>query len=381
LRPTFVIDAGIPFGAEAFSGLGRVVRLPSPEIGPAALREADGLVVRTVTRVDARLLAGSRVSFVGTATIGFDHVDRDLLASRGIAFASAPGCNAVAVAEYVVAALLEVATREGRPLAGRTLGLIGVGHVGRQVAERAPALGLRVLRHDPPRARAEGAAGFVSLAELLARSELVSLHVPLTRDGRDPTWRLVDGDFLDRLPRSAWLLNTSRGEVVDEEALLARLRGGLLGGAVLDVWAGEPQISPALVAAAAIATPHVAGYSLEGKVAATRQVHEAARVHFGGAPWDPTSLLPPPPPPPPGLPEGPPEQQLATLTTELVPLARDDRLLRLLTAGPAADISSGFRKLRDEYPIRREFASRRIQVGPGQDDLARRLAVLGFSTG
>jgi erythronate-4-phosphate dehydrogenase len=285
---TIVADENIPQVANAFEGIATIRLVNGRGLRREALEGADALLVRSVTRVDGHLLAGSSIQFVGTATIGTDHVDRAYLASSGIGFASAKGSNANSVAEYVVAALLEIAAHTGTELGGRTLGIVGRGNIGSRVAKYAPLLGLRVLMSDPPLERAGECGPWTPLPSLLRESDFVTFHVPLNRDGADRTLHLIGGGELAVLKPGAWLINTSRGPVVDNAALLGALEGGHLGGAVLDVWEGEPDIMRPLLERCLIGTPHIAGYSIDGKLNGTRMMHAAVLRHFGleGA-WEP----------------------------------------------------------------------------------------------
>lgn len=270
-RGTIIADSNIPFLEGALDEWFDVRRLPGREIGLADVRDAAALLVRTRTRCDAALLDGSSVRLIATATIGTDHIDLDYCASRGIAVASAPGCNAAAVAQYVRLALHTLAL--DRP--GASLGVVGVGHVGSLVAEVGRRAGMRVLLSDPPREAAEGPAGFTPLPALLAASDVVTLHIPLWPENRD----FADAAFFAQMRPGAAFFNASRGEVVDEAALLAaRPR---LGRIVLDVWKNEPVVNRALLAAADIATPHIAGYSIQGKINGTQAVVRAVGETFG----------------------------------------------------------------------------------------------------
>ncbi|MEW6272322.1 MAG: 4-phosphoerythronate dehydrogenase, partial [Thermodesulfobacteriota bacterium] len=286
VRPRLVVDENIPLAREAFGGLGDVELLPGRRIDAAAVARADALIVRSVTRVDERLLAASPVRFVATATIGTDHVDLAYLERRGAAFAHAPGCNARSVAEYVTAALLELEHDRMRDFAGATIGVVGAGNVGSRVSALASALGMRVLVCDPPRAEAEGPEAFHALDTLLDEADVLTLHVPLTRDGRHATRHLVGAAEIARLRPGAVLINTSRGGVVDDQALHRACASGRVA-AVLDVWEGEPEPALALIEVVRLATPHVAGYSLDGKLAGTRMVAEAAYRFFGVVAPDP----------------------------------------------------------------------------------------------
>ena len=269
-RPVLVVDRDIPFLEGVPDPWFEVRALPGKAIGPADVRDAVALLVRTRTRCDASLLNGSSVRLVATATIGTDHIDKDYCDARGITVASAPGCNAAAVAQYVRVALHTLGL--DRPDA--TLGVIGVGHVGKLVAEAGRRLGMRVLLNDPPREAAEGSAGFTPLPELLAQADVVTLHIPLWPENRD----YANTAIFAAMKPNASFINASRGEVVDEDALLtARPKLDKL---VIDVWKNEPNINLELLAAADIATPHIAGYSIQGKMNGTTAVVRALGHEF-----------------------------------------------------------------------------------------------------
>ncbi|HEX9951608.1 MAG TPA: 4-phosphoerythronate dehydrogenase, partial [Rubricoccaceae bacterium] len=286
-----VCDANIPAAEDAFGRLGTVRLLPGHGITRAALQDADVLLVRSVTRVDASLLEGTPVRFVGTATAGVDHVDTEALARLGVAFASAPGSNATSVVEYVLASLLEVAVSDGVELPGKVLGVVGAGAVGGRLVPRARALGMEVLVCDPPRADAGHTDhDYRPLGDVLAEADIVTLHTPLTAPGESPwpTRAMIGAEALAAMRTGAVLVNAARGAIVDGDALLAaRSR---LSAIVLDCWPGEPAPAPALVAAADLATPHIAGYSAEGKLNGTVMVDAALRSWLAGtgaavAPW------------------------------------------------------------------------------------------------
>ncbi|MGQ9661476.1 MAG: 4-phosphoerythronate dehydrogenase, partial [Kiritimatiellia bacterium] len=276
----------MPFAEEAFDTLGRVAIVPGRAITPEVVRNVDLLAIRSTTRVDRNLLENSRVKFVGTATIGTDHMDLDYLQRAGIRWCYAPGCNANSVAEYVTAALLLLAVRHGFTLEGKKIGIIGVGNVGSRVMEKAVALGLRVLPNDPPRERrgesclipssvsnGRQSIPFVSLEEVLADSDIVTLHVPLTREGPDATYHMADHSFFSRMKKGAIFLNCARGSVVDTATLIRALDAGQVSHAVIDTWEGEPKYSPELLERVSIGTPHIAGHSFEGKVMGTVMVY------------------------------------------------------------------------------------------------------------
>lgn len=266
-----LIDQFVPYAAEALAPYADVESVDGRNLTLESVADADALVVRTRTRCNEALLSGAeRLKFVGTATIGYDHIDRDYLATRGVRFTSAAGCNARGVLQWVAGALAHASQQQGWSPEEKTLGVVGVGNVGSLVAEYGRMWGFRVLCSDPPREQGEGLGekeGFVPLARLLEESDIVTLHTPLVRDGDHPTFHLADDAFLTKLHDGATLLNASRGEVADTAALLAhanRLRY------YIDVWEGEPDsIDRGLLEVAEIATPHIAGYSAQGKANAT----------------------------------------------------------------------------------------------------------------
>lgn len=279
----FVIDKFVPYVAEVLAPYGEVVEIDGRSFPKELLDDAEGLIVRTRTRCNETLLnSAERLKFVGTATIGYDHIDRPYLASRDINFTSAAGCNSRAVLQWVSATLAHLTQKQGWVPQERTLGVVGVGHVGSLVVEYARSWGFEVLCSDPPREQAEGlgrAEGFVPLAELLSRSDIVTLHTPLTRTGEWPTFHLADSNFLTQMHNGATLLNASRGEVTDTCALLANAHRLTL---CIDTWEGEPDnIDPALLEAAEIATPHIAGYSAQGKANASAIVIDALAETLG----------------------------------------------------------------------------------------------------
>lgn len=271
-----VIESHIPFIKGIFDDVADVVYLPAEAITPAVMKDADALITRTRTRCDEALLEGSRCSFIATATIGTDHIDLDYCRERGIKVVSAPGCNAPAVAQYVLCSVLSVLG----DVKGKTIGVVGVGHVGSIVCRWAECLGMTVLRNDPPRAEAEGSDGFVSLAEIARKADVITFHTPHTCTGKFPTHHLADNAFFNSLVRKPVVINSARGQIFDTPSLLGAMDSGALSAAVIDCWEGEPAISPELLKKAAIATPHIAGYSLEGKVRATIAVVEALSQHF-----------------------------------------------------------------------------------------------------
>ena len=374
-----VADENIPYVREAFEGLGGIETMPGRAMDAAAVRGAQALLVRSVTKVTPELLEGSQVEFVATATIGEDHIDRAYLAERGIGFASAPGSNANSVAEYIVSALLVLAQRGKLDLEKCRLGIVGVGNVGTRVHAKAQALGIECVLNDPPLARSTGDERYRSLEEALA-CDVITVHVPLTREGPDATHHLFDAAVLKQLPRHAVLINTSRGAVADNPALLEALQQNVLRAAVLDVWEHEPDISALLLEAAELGTPHIAGYSFDGKVNGTRMIYEAACRHFGWTPvWDPAPLLPSPPCPEVEVDSRRPRlDALADAVHRIYDIRRDDEALRQLISTAEPERPKLFDRLRKEYPRRREFQNTCVEVTPPDDALSGVLRGLGF---
>lgn len=373
-----VADENIPFVKEAFGSLGRVTTVAGRRLTRSALARAEMLLVRSVTRVGPELLEGTPVRFVATATIGTDHIDTAYLRSRGIGFASAPGSNADSVAEYVSAALLVVARRLGWRLEGRTIGVVGVGNVGSRVVRRCRALGMTVLQNDPPRRDETGDPVFRPLEELFD-CDFITLHVPLTRSGPYPTFHLADEGFFRRLPPGAVFINTSRGGVHHTQALLEALTAGTLSAAVLDVWEDEPRISAELLRQVALGTPHIAGYSLDGKVRGVEMIYRAACDFLGVEPtWRPH--LPPPP-----CPEveadargREDEDVLREVVTRVYDIEADDRRLRQVLRLPAEERPAHFDSLRKNYPVRREFPHTTVRAKGASPALLAKLTGLGF---
>ncbi len=274
-RLKIVADSHIPFINDVFDAYADIVFKDGGQICREDIRDADALLVRTRTRCDRNLLEGSGVKFIATATIGTDHIDTQWCASHGIEVCNAAGCNAGAVMQYVFTTLYGGCARKSISLGDRTLGIIGVGHVGSRIEQAARKLGFNVLLCDPPRAEKEGKEGFVTLEELLHHSNIVTMHTPLDAS----TKAMADRDFFDLMRPGAVFINASRGEVVDEDALVEA--SGFLGAVIIDTWAGEPSINGRLLEIADIATPHIAGYSLLGKINGTEMSVRALGRHFG----------------------------------------------------------------------------------------------------
>jgi erythronate-4-phosphate dehydrogenase len=382
-----VCSANMPFAQEAFGTLGDVVVLPERAISAADVRDADILAIRSTTKVNEALLAGSRVRFVGTATIGTDHMDIAYLERQGIAWCYSPGCNANSVSEYLTSALLCLATRHGLTLAGKTVGIVGVGNVGSLVVRKAEALGMRALQNDPPRERewrrahpGDVACPFVPLDHLLAESDIVTLHVPLTREGPDATWRMAGSRFFATLKPGAIFVNAARGGILETDALLAAMDRGIVSHAVLDTWEGEPAYRLDAMARVDLGSPHIAGHSFEGKAVGTEMVYQAACRFLGRpAPFTVEPLYAPPPVPSAAAraADRREEETLWDLVRQVYDIREDDRRLREY-AGPVDHRAAHFDRLRKHYPMRREFRFTRVTVNGASATLRRRIADLGF---
>ena len=271
-----VVDAYIPY-VDALSNVADVVVLKPEDITPEAVRDADALLVRTRTRCNEALLGDSKVQFIGTATIGRDHFDSDWCKKAGICAVNAPGCNAPAVAQYVFSTLMRVINR---PIRNHTIGVVGVGNVGRIVERWARAMDMKVMLCDPPRQRAESGDRWSTLEEIAENADIITFHTPLTAEGPDATYHLADGAFFKSLHRAPIIINAARGPVVDTFAWIEALKCGQCGAAIVDCWEGEPKINEELLALAKIATPHIAGYSRQGKMRASQMVVDSLCEHF-----------------------------------------------------------------------------------------------------
>ncbi len=369
-------DENIRYVSEAFASLGDVVLRSGRAISPEDVRDAEILLVRSVTQVNEDLLAGSSIRFVATATIGEDHIDRDYLDAHNIGFSSAPGCNANSVGEYMVAALLHLAEKYDFKLADKSLGIVGVGNVGSNVAKKATALGMKVVLNDPPLAETTGDSKYRPLDEILA-CDIITTHVPITRDTPHATHHLVDADFLAKLKPGSIIINSARGPVVDNIALLDALNSGHIQGAVLDVWEGEPDVNLELLDAVDIASPHIAGYSFDGKVKGTVQIYEAACKFLGISPaWCPDALLPDPEHPQFTL-SGDAGFLKATMD-RVYPILEDDARMRLIAGEAPEERRAYFDMLRKTYPRRREFYNTKIDTGSADTTMARLLQGIGF---
>ena len=279
-----VIDDKIPYirgVIEGFNIDADVVYLPGKSISRADVKDADALIIRTRTRCNRELLEGSKVKFIATATIGYDHIDTKYCQEAGIYWTNCPGCNSESVAQYMHSVLLLLKREKGMDLKSLTLGIVGVGHVGSKVADIGRKLNMKVLLCDPPRAKREGDFSFCSIEDIIGQSDIITFHTPLVRAGKYATYHIADKTFFDNLSKKTVIINTSRGEVVDNQALLQALNDGEVVNAVIDVWENEPDISLPLLNKVYIGTPHIAGYAADGKANATRMSLEAFCKFFG----------------------------------------------------------------------------------------------------
>lgn len=368
-----LVDENMPYARELFSRLGEVEAVPGRPIPAHALDDADALMVRSVTKVNEALLAGKKIQFVGTATAGTDHVDTAWLSGAGIGFSAAPGCNAIAVVEYVFSALLMLAERDGFALKDRTVGIVGVGNVGGRLQKRLEALGIKTLLCDPPRADRGDKEDFRSLDELVQQADVLTFHTPLYKDGPYKTQHLADEALIARLKPGAILINACRGPVVDNAALLNCLKRGQDLSVVLDVWEPEPDLNTELLAKVDIGTAHIAGYTLEGKARGTTQVFEAYSAFLGQRHQVALSTLLPAPEFGRITLHGALDQATLKRLVHLVyDVRRDDAPLRKV-----AGIPGEFDKLRKNYLERREWSS--LDVLCDDADTAALLSAIGFS--
>jgi len=343
----------------------KVVYLPGNLINRDTVHNADALLIRTRTHCNANLLEGSTVKFIGSATIGYDHIDTDFCNSRGIEWVNAPGCNSGAVQQWVAASLLHISKTKGINLKDKTLGIVGVGNVGKKVVEVGKALEMKVVCCDPPRKRDELIKEFVDLKTIAQQSDFITLHVPLAYEGVDATYHLIDQEFINQIKKGSILLNSSRGEVVNTQTLIKAIKGKLISAVALDVWESEPDISIELLKQVNIATPHIAGYSLEGKVNGTQMVIDALSRFFnlGIHPWTPE--------------QNPLVKKDLIHNPKSIPEAiemsydimGDDCLLR--------NTQYQFESIRSDYRFRREFSG--FIVNDADESLKERLLKLGFA--
>ncbi|MGD0341715.1 MAG: 4-phosphoerythronate dehydrogenase PdxB [Bacteroidales bacterium] len=368
-----VADDKIPFLKGVLEPYAEVEYLPGNEISMKDLMDADALLTRTRTKCTESLLKGTAVRFIGTATIGFDHIDTQYCDKNKILWTNAPGCNSLSVQQYIAAALLKLASEFRFSLADKTLGIVGVGNVGSKVEKLARLLGMKVLLNDPPRARKEGDKNFVTLGEILFNSDIVTLHVPLNVVGEDSTYHLFDDRTFKKMKKGSWFINSSRGEVTDTPALKKVLGSGKFGGAILDVWEHEPDIDLELMAKTFLSTPHIAGYSTDGKAKGTSIVVNSLCRHFDlpVRDWYPQNI------PDPDDPEinidGKGKSDEAVIMEAVLHTYNIDEDNINLRFSP-----SDFEKQRGNYRVRREFPAYNVKLANGSNQAKKILSGLGF---
>jgi erythronate-4-phosphate dehydrogenase len=368
-----VADDKIPFLKGVLEPFADVQYKPGSQIDRKAIKDADAMLIRTRTKCTESLLKESGVKFIATATIGFDHIDTQYCEKEGITWTNAPGCNSSSVQQYVAAALLRMSSEFRFSLKGKTIGIVGVGNVGSKVDVLARALGMNVLLNDPPRARKEGGEKFVNLGTVLYESDIVTAHVPLSVVGEDPTWHMFNAKSFKKMKKGAWFINTSRGEVMETAALKKILNGGKPGGVILDVWENEPDIDLELMSGLFLATPHIAGYSTDGKANGTAMVVNSL-FSFFDIPlknWYPSGI--PAPENPVIEIDGTGKQEEDILREAILHTYNiDDDNIRLRFS-PA-----DFEKQRGDYRIRREFPAYTVKLKAGSSGVKSILEALGF---
>jgi len=368
-----IIDDKIPYIKGAFEGVAEVIYLPGSKTTPEIAKNADAIVTRTRTICNEKLLAGSSVKFIATATIGYDHIDTDYCEAQGIKWTNAPGCNSKSVEQYIASTLMVLAETRNLQLKDLCIGVVGVGNVGSKVANVCNLLGMKVLLNDPPRERAEGGNAFVSLKEVMEQADIITLHVPLNMKGDDATFHLGNADFLSQLNKKPVLINSCRGEVIETQAVKQALKNGQLSGFVCDCWENEPDIDLELLSLTTIATPHIAGYSKDGKATGTQMSVEAISDFFGLGlnNWQPSGVESPTNPiihiDGKGLNE---QDIIAKAILSTYDIRNDDTAFRNNT--------ELFEQLRGDYPTRREFPAFTIDAKNIETTTLDKLIKLGF---
>ncbi len=360
-HPTIIADERIPYVREAFQSLGKLITLSGRDMNAITIRDADILIVRSITRVDELLIGKSNVQYVATASTGYDHIDTQYLEERGIHVFAAAGCNSNAVAEYVIVAIALLCRRYELQLDGLTIGIIGAGKIGARLAEKVTVLGMNVMLNDPPLREKTGNEKYLPLETVLQQTDIVTLHVPLTERTAHPTLKMVDTNFIKDMRSEAFLINTSRGAVADEEVLLNGLIDTRIRGAVIDVWENEPHINVSLLEKVDIGTPHIAGHSIDGKINATIMVYDDVCSYLDKKPeWRPERLP---------VPEHPVinlnmndvrHEKIINALHHAYPIHIDDARLREISCTEEAARTNYFDTIRNEQHMRREFDSYRI---------------------
>ncbi len=368
-----IIDNKIPYIRGVFEPYAEVLYLPGNKTTADIVKDADVIITRTRTICNEELLAGSAVKFIASATIGYDHIDTDYCNKANIAWTNAPGCNSKSVEQYLASALMVLAKEKDLQLDQLTIGIIGVGNVGSKVAHFCELLGMNVLLNDPPRERKEGSDQFVSLEQIKEKADIISLHVPLNMTGDDATFHLVDEVFFSSLKKQVILINTCRGEVVQTEAVKKAIQKGQLTDFVCDCWENEPHIDLELLEITSIATPHIAGYSRDGKAMGTTMSVQAINSFFqlGMDDWQAQNIEPLQNPYIKIKCENKSLQQiLSEAILHTYNIREDDKNLKIYP--------SSFEEQRGDYPVRREFPSYTIKLINADKEVIDLLKQIGF---
>ncbi len=374
-----IADENIPFIEKACKTITDDIELIAGRaITPRMVKDADALLVRSITKVNAKLLDGSSIKFVGTATIGTDHIDIDYLKDKNIGFASAPGSNATSVAEYITAALLTIAHRKNIILKGKTIGIVGVGNVGSRVEKKALALGMTPVLNDPPLQEQTGNTQRYRPIEEIYDCDIITMHTPLTKTGPHATYHLCDDQFFKNIRPGCIFLNSSRGGVHQTSAIKSAVNSRAISSLVLDVWEDEPDIDVELLKMTDIATPHIAGYSYDGKIKGMVMIYQAMCEHLGLPIKSKTEdFLPAPVVPTIHVEaQGDDQQKIYQTVKRIYDIEADDHRCRGIIDTPVHERGQYFDKLRKTYPVRREFQNTAITGAHG--DLAETFAKLGF---
>ena len=368
-----VIDDKIPYIKGALDQVAEVIYWPGSKTTHEIVKDADALITRTRTICNESLLKGSNVKFIATTTVGYDHIDTEYCKNAGIEWTNSPGCNSESVNQYVASALQAWAMRKREDLTGKTIGIIGVGNVGTRVAKTCKTIGMNVLLNDPPRERIEGSEQFVSLETIQKEADIITLHVPLEMDGLDPTFHLADEKFLQNLTKKPLLINACRGEVFDTEAVYNALEANDISGVILDCWENEPELDLELLNLAEYGTPHIAGYSKDGKANGTKMCVQAVSRFFnlGVDDWQPKNV---------DLPEntiieidGTQRREYSIIAEAILStydIENDDELLR--------ESPHLFEKFRGDYPVRREFDTYTVKTKNVEKKTVEKFRKLGF---
>ncbi len=369
-----VADHKIPFLSGAFESTADMIYMPGKSISRNDIADADALIIRTRTNCNSELLSGTNIRCIASATIGYDHIDTDYCETHNIYWTNAPGCNANSVKQYIASALACIIQQEKKCFSELTIGIIGAGHVGSRVEAMAKSLGINTLVNDPPRERKEGAKGFVDLDTLISQSDVITLHVPLTLKGINKTFHMANEAFFTKMKPDSWFINTSRGEVTDTKSLVEVLKNKQLAGAMIDVWENEPHISIELLQHATLATPHIAGYSLDGKANGTAMSVRAVSRYFklGKDHWSPESIQEPEQADIyVNLEDKTPEQIFCQLALHTYNIKQDSDKLR---SAPET-----FEKQREDYPVRREPPAFTVHLDQTHEPSTLIAKTLGFN--